>query len=70
MFQSIGNLKMDSRAALCFINFERGDVLEVSGKARVGWGFNGFKAVADRVYRMVLLKVEGVVRNVGVTDHR
>ncbi len=37
MFQTLGNLELDPRAALLFIDFERGDTLQLSGIARVDW---------------------------------
>lgn len=36
-FNTIGNLSADSRAGLLFIDFERGDLLQLSGRAQVLW---------------------------------
>lgn len=36
-FNTLGNLLIDARAALLFIDFERGDVLELRGSVRIDW---------------------------------
>lgn len=36
-FNTLGNLLLDARAALLFIDFERGDVLELRGRAEIVW---------------------------------
>lgn len=36
-FNTIGNLSADPRAGLLFIDFERGDLLQLSGRAEVVW---------------------------------
>lgn len=67
MFQSDGNLEVDERAGLLFIDFETGDLVQVSGKGKVEWDMGGF---VDGVRRRVVFKVEKVVRGFGVTDLR
>jgi predicted pyridoxine 5'-phosphate oxidase superfamily flavin-nucleotide-binding protein len=37
MFQTLGNLQVDGRAGLLFIDWERGDTLQLSGRARIVW---------------------------------
>src|SRR6266446_4284253 len=37
MFQTLGNLSLDSRAALLFLDFETGGTLRVSGRAKIIW---------------------------------
>jgi len=37
MFQTLGNLSLDSRAALLFLDFETGGTLQVSGRAKIIW---------------------------------
>lgn len=37
LFNTIGNLTVDGRAGLLFIDFERGDLLQLSGHATVVW---------------------------------
>jgi len=38
MFNSLGNLTADPTAALLFLDFDTGDVLQLSGCATVSWG--------------------------------
>jgi uncharacterized protein len=37
MFNTLGNLELDSRAGLLFVDWESGDALQLSGRARVDW---------------------------------
>jgi len=37
MFQTLGNLASDPHAGLVFVDFATGDVLQLSGRARVDW---------------------------------
>ena len=37
MFQTLGNLAADGRSGLLFVDFERGDTLQLTGRARVDW---------------------------------
>lgn len=37
MFNSMGNLAVDPTAALLFIDFESGDVLQLTGRAALEW---------------------------------
>jgi uncharacterized protein len=37
MFQTLGNLQLDPRAGLLFVEFERGDTLQLTGRAEVIW---------------------------------
>lgn len=36
-FNTLGNMVLDERVALLFIDFERGDVLELRGRAAIAW---------------------------------
>jgi predicted pyridoxine 5'-phosphate oxidase superfamily flavin-nucleotide-binding protein len=36
-FNTLGNMLLDARVALLFIDFERGDVLELRGRAAIDW---------------------------------
>jgi predicted pyridoxine 5'-phosphate oxidase superfamily flavin-nucleotide-binding protein len=40
-FNTLGNLLGDARAALLFIDFERGDVLQLQGRVRIDWSGGG-----------------------------
>jgi uncharacterized protein len=37
MFMTLGNLQVDGRAGLLFIDFERGDLLTLTGRAEIVW---------------------------------
>src|SRR5262245_22136278 len=37
MFNTLGNLAADPRAGLLFVDFERGDLVQVTGRARLDW---------------------------------
>jgi len=37
MFQTLGNLSLDSRAGLLFLDFETGDTLQLTGSAKILW---------------------------------
>jgi predicted pyridoxine 5'-phosphate oxidase superfamily flavin-nucleotide-binding protein len=36
-FNTLGNMLLDARVALLFIDFERGDVIELLGRAEIAW---------------------------------
>jgi predicted pyridoxine 5'-phosphate oxidase superfamily flavin-nucleotide-binding protein len=65
MYMSLGNLELDPRAGLLFIDWETGHTLHVSGRGRVDWD-------ADRTarhpgaQRMVDLEIDRVIQ----VDHR
>ena len=53
MFNTLGNLAADPRAGLLLVDFEHGDTLQLSGRARIEWdpaasGMPGAERVADR----------------------
>jgi predicted pyridoxine 5'-phosphate oxidase superfamily flavin-nucleotide-binding protein len=37
MFQTLGNIAVDPRAGLLFVDFARGDTLQLTGRARIVW---------------------------------
>jgi hypothetical protein len=37
MFQTLGNLELDARAGLLFIDFENGGTLQLTGRAVIHW---------------------------------
>jgi predicted pyridoxine 5'-phosphate oxidase superfamily flavin-nucleotide-binding protein len=69
MFQTLGNLEINPRAGLLFIDFERGSTLQVTGRARVLWdqersaGFAGAE-------RLVEFNVEAAIEVVGASPLR
>jgi predicted pyridoxine 5'-phosphate oxidase superfamily flavin-nucleotide-binding protein len=56
MFMTLGNLQLDGRAGLLFIDFERGDLLSLSGRADIVWDGPEVAALerAERAWRFHL----------------
>ncbi|MDR7332933.1 pyridoxamine 5'-phosphate oxidase family protein [Roseateles asaccharophilus] len=56
MFMTLGNLQADGRAGLLFIDFERGDLLTLTGRAEIVWGGPDVAALdrAERAWRFHL----------------
>lgn len=54
-FNTIGNLAVDRRAGLLFIDFDRGDLLHLSGQAEVLWDAPELERIpmAERLFRFV-----------------
>jgi predicted pyridoxine 5'-phosphate oxidase superfamily flavin-nucleotide-binding protein len=59
MFQTLGNLASDPRAGLLFADFATGDVLQLSGRARVDWD-PGRAARFAGAERVVELEIDAV----------
>eukprot|EP00177_Eucheuma_denticulatum_P003639 GFKZ01006596.1.p1 GENE.GFKZ01006596.1~~GFKZ01006596.1.p1 ORF type:complete len:600 (+),score=56.97 GFKZ01006596.1:255-2054(+) len=71
LFQSFGNLHMNDRAGLAFIDFDSGHVLQLSGSARVEWDIDPSLKVESAATRVVRFKVEAVRRSLGpATSYR
>jgi len=51
MFMTLGNLQLDSRAGLLFIDFERGDLLTLTGRAEIVWEGPELAVLGDRAER-------------------
>lgn len=49
-FNTLGNLLGEPRCALLFVDFERGDVLQLQGRARIDWSPAERVAGAERVW--------------------
>lgn len=60
MFMSLGNIEANARAGLLVVDFERGDVLQLTGSARIDWDpararhFPGAERVVEVVVETVL----------------
>ncbi|MCE4556484.1 pyridoxamine 5'-phosphate oxidase family protein [Pelomonas cellulosilytica] len=56
MFMTLGNLQVDGRAGLLFIDFERGDLLTLTGRAAIVWDGPELAALphAERAWRFQL----------------
>lgn len=68
-FNTIGNLVMDPGVGLLFVDFEKGNLLQISGKATIDWDS---KEVARHpgAQRLVIVDVEQVIRLDGVLPLR
>ena len=68
-FNTIGNLVMDPRVGLLFVDFGRGSLLQLSGRARIDWDS---PEVANHpgAQRLVVVTVEQIVRLDGVLPLR
>jgi hypothetical protein len=51
-FNTLGNLMADPRAALLFVQFDSGDLLQLQGSAEVDWKGANEYAGAERVWRL------------------
>ena len=60
MFQTLGNIEADGRAGLLFVDFATGDLLHVSGNARLIWDDPRIAATPG-AERLIALSVAGVV---------
>eukprot|EP00182_Erythrolobus_australicus_P003778 CAMPEP_0185833326 /NCGR_PEP_ID=MMETSP1353-20130828/2609_1 /TAXON_ID=1077150 /ORGANISM="Erythrolobus australicus, Strain CCMP3124" /LENGTH=614 /DNA_ID=CAMNT_0028531595 /DNA_START=351 /DNA_END=2195 /DNA_ORIENTATION=- len=74
MFQTSGNLALSPRAALLFLDFERGDVLQISGSASVEWTAEldplERAAMLDDADHSILFRIERVRFTRGATQFR
>jgi hypothetical protein len=51
MFMTLGNLQLDGRAGLLFIDFERGDLLTLTGRAEIVWDGPALAALGENAER-------------------
>jgi ferredoxin-NADP reductase/predicted pyridoxine 5'-phosphate oxidase superfamily flavin-nucleotide-binding protein len=59
-FNTLGNLLLDPRAGFLFVDFERGDLLQLTGRVRIDWD-SAEVARFDGARRLVYLEIEEVV---------
>lgn len=57
-FNTLGNLLVDERAALLFVGFDSGDVLELRGRAQVDWDPRASRAGEDGAGRRWRFRAE------------
>jgi hypothetical protein len=60
MFQTLGNIAMDPRVGLLFVDFDTGTTLQLTGRARILWERDGFTDLAGGE-RAVEVEVDEVV---------
>jgi len=68
-FNTLGNLAVDARAGLLFIDFERGDLLYVAARAEIVWDEAALQAFPG-AERLVRFEAEEVRRSPGVLPFR
>lgn len=61
MFQTLGNLAVDDRAGLLFVDFDSGSTLQLTGRASVDW---------SQAERVIVFRVERVVEIANATSLR
>jgi len=59
-FNTLGNLVMDPRVGLLFVDFRNGSLLQISGRASIDWDFRGLVDYPGAL-RLVAVTVERVV---------
>jgi len=59
-FNTLGNLLMDPRAGLLFVNFERGDLLQLTGRVRIDWDSPEIERIPG-ARRLVHFEIEELV---------
>ena len=69
MFQTLGNLAVDPRAGLLFLDFARGDTLQLTGRATVDWDPTRAAAFPGAA-RVIDLALEAVVAIAGASPLR
>jgi predicted pyridoxine 5'-phosphate oxidase superfamily flavin-nucleotide-binding protein len=69
MFNTLGNLALDGRAGLLFVDWESGDTLQLSGRARVDWSPERAAPLAG-AQRVVDFMLEELVATAGAVPLR
>ncbi len=69
LFNTLGNLLLDPRAGLLFVDFERGDLVHVAARAEIVWD-GPLVASFDGAQRVVRYRVQEVRRSVAVMPFR
>jgi len=59
-FNTLGNLELDPRAGLVFVDFARGDLLQLTGRARIDWGSDALDKFPG-ARRLVHFEIDEVV---------
>ena len=60
LFNTLGNLQVDARAGLLFIDFQSGRMLHIIGRARIGWDVPE-TARSQGIERLIFLDIQCVV---------
>ncbi len=62
MFNSLGNITVNPRAGLLFINFDTGETIQLTGRASIDWDPMRARTIAG-AERLVDFEVEHIVEN-------
>ena len=69
LFNTLGNLTLDARAGLLFVDWARGDLLQIAAKAEIVW--EGPEVAAfNQAQRLVRFHISQVIRRPGVLPFR
>lgn len=68
-YNTIGNLVVDPRVGLLFVDFARGSLLQLTGRARIDWGSEAVAAIPG-AHRLVTIDIDAVVENPGALSLR
>lgn len=66
-FNTLGNLAVDPRCGILVIDFERGDTLQLTGRAEVVWDFDRAEPAWRGAQRLVRFRLETAVRIEGAS---
>ncbi|CAM9896778.1 unnamed protein product, partial [Choristocarpus tenellus] len=70
LYLSLGNIVSNPRAGLLFIQRDTGDVLQVTGEARIIWGGDHFPGMGSGPSKHVEIKVLAVIEALAANPHR
>lgn len=71
MFQSFGNLQVDERAGVTFVDFATGHIVQLSGSASIEWNVDTALGVEPAAMRLVRFRADAVRRSTGpATNYR
>lgn len=68
-FNTIGNLVIDDRIGLLFVDFERGDVLQLTGRAEIVWSGPQLESF-PRAQRLVRIHIEESIERIAALPLR
>lgn len=71
MFQSSGNLQVDDRAGVSFVDFDTGHTVQLSGRASIEWDVDAALHVEKSAVRLTRFRIAAVRRSRGpATNYR
>lgn len=62
-FNTLGNLELDPRAGITFIDFETGDLLQLAGRITIDWNEANAAETYDGARRILTFEIDQVVDN-------